>query len=265
MRKSYPSDITREQFEVIRPILDRAKKTTHPRKYDLYDIFCAVLYLIKEGCTWRGIPHDFPKWENVRYHYDIWAKPDENGFSLLDGILRDLVEIERETDNREAQTTMLIIDSKTSQNADTAKTNGYDAGKKTGIKWHVGVDTLGLPHVIALTAADVTDRDGAVWMIARFCEATKESLDRRRIYRRKVNGGTNFETPMRKAMSLIEEDGFEKADVVFITDGECELNETYARELYEKQTAPGFTVTGILLDADSPGMEFSLRNFCQNI
>ena len=46
-----------------------------------------------------------------------------------------------------------------------------------------------------------------------------------------LNGGTNFETPMRKAMSLIEEDGFEKADVVFITDGECELNEAYAREL----------------------------------
>ena len=42
--------------------------------------------------------HDFPKWENARYHYDIWVKPDENGFSLLDGILRNLVEIERETD-----------------------------------------------------------------------------------------------------------------------------------------------------------------------
>ena len=112
MRKSYPSDITREQFEVIRPILEGATKTTHPRKYDLYDIFCAVLYLIKEGCTWRAIPHDFPKWENVRYHYDIWAKPDENGFSLLDGILRMLVEVERETDGRQAQTSMLIVDSK---------------------------------------------------------------------------------------------------------------------------------------------------------
>ena len=118
MRKRYPSDITREEFEVIRPILEGATKTTHPRKYDLYDIFCAVLYLIKEGCTWRAIPHDFPKWENVRYHYDIWAKPDEDGVSLLDGILRMLVEV------------MLIIDSKSVQNADTAQTKGYDAGKK---------------------------------------------------------------------------------------------------------------------------------------
>ena len=130
MRKSYPSDITREQFKVIRPLLEGATNKTHPRKYDLYDIFCAVLYLLKEGCTWRAIPHDFPKWENVRYHYDIWAKADENGVSLLDEILRGLVEIERMADKRKAQTTMLIIDSKSIQNADTAKVKGYDAGKK---------------------------------------------------------------------------------------------------------------------------------------
>ena len=72
MRKSYPSDISREQFEEIREELAKTKKATHPRKYDLYDIFCAILYLLKEGCTWRAIPHDFPKWQNVRYHYDIW-------------------------------------------------------------------------------------------------------------------------------------------------------------------------------------------------
>ncbi len=39
MRKSYPSDITKEQFEIIREDLEQATKKTHPRKYDLYDIF----------------------------------------------------------------------------------------------------------------------------------------------------------------------------------------------------------------------------------
>ena len=93
MRKSYPSDITREQFKVIRPLLEGATKTTHPRKYDLYDIFCAVLYLLKEGCTWRAIPHDFPKWENVRYHsakinvvyykyHDLWFDAPVYGYLL---------------------------------------------------------------------------------------------------------------------------------------------------------------------------------------
>ena len=93
-RAIYPSDITREQFEIIRPML--AKKRTHPPTYDLYDIFCAVLYLLKEGCTWRAIPHDFPKWQNVRYHYDNWSRKDENGVSDIDRALQALVELERE-------------------------------------------------------------------------------------------------------------------------------------------------------------------------
>jgi transposase len=130
MRKEYPSDITRDEFELIKADLSAATKVTRPRKYDLYDIFCAVLYLIKEGCTWRAIPHDFPKWENVRYHYDIWSKPDEDGISLLDRILRKLVEAERERNKRAPHTTMIIVDSKSIQNADTAEEKGYDAGKK---------------------------------------------------------------------------------------------------------------------------------------
>lgn len=130
MRKEYPSDITREQFELIREELEGATKRTHPRKYELYDIFCAVLYLMKEGCTWRALPHDYPNWQNVRYHYDIWAKEDGDGISLLDRILRKLVEMERKENGREAKTTMLIADSKSIQNADTAESKGYDAGKK---------------------------------------------------------------------------------------------------------------------------------------
>ena len=130
MRKSYPSDISQERFEKMREELAGAKKVTHPRKYDLYDIFCAILYLLKEGCTWRAIPHDFPKWQNMRYHYDIWASPDEDGVSILDRVLRRLVEAEREKNGRETHTTMMIVDSKSIQNADTAEEKGYDAGKK---------------------------------------------------------------------------------------------------------------------------------------
>lgn len=129
MRQAYPSDITREQFEKIREGLESAKKNTHPRKYDLYDIFCAVLYLLKEGCTWRALPHDYPNWQNVRYHYDIWAKPDDDGVSLPDRILRRLVEMERQENERCPHTTMVIVDSKSIQNADTAENKGYDAGK----------------------------------------------------------------------------------------------------------------------------------------
>ncbi|MDR0920288.1 MAG: transposase [Oscillospiraceae bacterium] len=37
-----------------------ATKATRPRKYNIYDVFCAILYFVKEGCSWHAIPHDFP-------------------------------------------------------------------------------------------------------------------------------------------------------------------------------------------------------------
>ena len=131
MRRAYPSDISREQFEAIKPILEGATKKTHPRTYDLYDIFCAVLYIVKEGCTWRALPHDFPKWENVRYHYDIWAKQHfEDGRSIIDFIKEIAINVIRDDDGRLPETSMMVVDSKTIKNADTAETKGYDAGKK---------------------------------------------------------------------------------------------------------------------------------------
>ena len=54
------------------------------------------------------------------------------------------------------------------KNTDTAGCKGYDAGKKvSGIKRHIGVDTQGLPHAIAVTTAEVTDRKGALQAIKR--------------------------------------------------------------------------------------------------
>ena len=60
------------------------------------------------------------------------------------------------------------MDAQSVKNADTASVKGYDAGKKvSGIKRHIAVDTQGLPHAIALTTAEVTDRKGALQALRR--------------------------------------------------------------------------------------------------
>ena len=53
--------------------------------------------------------------------------------SILDKILHKLIEVERRENGHEEKTTMIIIDSKTIQNADTAVVKGYDAGKKSQV------------------------------------------------------------------------------------------------------------------------------------
>jgi transposase len=131
MRAIYPSDITREQFSVIEYDLQSARKSTHPRTYDLYDIFCAILYVLKEGCTWRRLPHDFPKWNIVYHYYQIWSAAGKNGeASLFDRVLQELVLFGRVIHGREPKTTMANIDSKWVKNTDTAEEKGYEAGKK---------------------------------------------------------------------------------------------------------------------------------------
>ena len=69
------------------------------------------------------------------YYHDHWAKKDENGVSDIDRALQALVELEREVEGRDPHTTMLIVDSKSIQNADTAEAKGYDAGKKVELNF----------------------------------------------------------------------------------------------------------------------------------
>ena len=64
------------------------------------------------------------------------------------------------------------MDAQSVKNTDTAKLKGYDAGKKvSGIKRHIAVDTQGLPHAVAVTTANVTDRKGALQALQR-CKAS---------------------------------------------------------------------------------------------
>ena len=89
MRKTYPSDISREQYEQVRGLLENARKKTKPRKVDLYEVFCAVLYVLKSGCQWRMLPSDFPKWRTVYTYFCQWnAKPSEKELSLLEQALK---------------------------------------------------------------------------------------------------------------------------------------------------------------------------------
>nr|WP_300187519.1 VWA domain-containing protein [uncultured Agathobaculum sp.] len=79
------------------------------------------------------------------------------------------------------------------------------------------------------------------------------------------DGGTNFETPIREALRLIREEAFENADILFITDGEDSISDELASELQEAIQGARCSVVGLLLDADSPGMKFTLEMFCERI
>ena len=87
-RQKYASDISREKFAEIEPELRKVRRRTKPATLDLYEVFCAVLYLLRTGCQWRYLPPDFPKWQSVYAYWRKWSKPDEHGISALEQALK---------------------------------------------------------------------------------------------------------------------------------------------------------------------------------
>ncbi len=89
-RPVFATDVTRAQFDTVKPMLEAARRRTRPRKHDLYDVFCAVLYFVGTGSPWRGMPAGFPPWRTVHEYYTQWtlARPGEQ--SLLEQALRAL-------------------------------------------------------------------------------------------------------------------------------------------------------------------------------
>jgi len=54
---------------------------------DLYEVWCAVLYVLRTGCQWRALPRDFPKWSTVYAYFAKWNAPRDGG-SLLEQALK---------------------------------------------------------------------------------------------------------------------------------------------------------------------------------
>ena len=137
-------------------------------------------------------------------------------------------------------------------------------------------DTASWGKAVALALLEIAATDGRKFALVHFSGPGSFKTDvflpgqyamenKLRAAETFLDGGTDFRTPLNEALRLMQENGFENADIVFITDGECELSENYIQDLQAAQVERRFTVTGVLLDQDDAGMDFSLKSFCQNI
>jgi putative transposase len=101
-RKAYPTDLKDKEWEQLLPLLPL--KRTKPEKMREY--INAILYVLRSGCSWRMLPHDFPPWSTV---YDVFVKLSRNGtWQRLNNELRAKVRVD---DDRNAEPSVLIGDS----------------------------------------------------------------------------------------------------------------------------------------------------------
>jgi len=173
-RKPYPSDVSDTEWEFLAPYLTLMREDAPQREYPLRDVFDAVRYVVKTGCQWDFLPHDFPPASAVYQQARRWVSA-----GVFEEITHDLRMIVRLVEGREAQPTAAALDGRTLQSTpESGGRAGYDGAKKrNGSKVHIAVDTLG--HLLALkvTAANEQERAQVAELAARLQEVTGGTVE----------------------------------------------------------------------------------------
>lgn len=151
--QSYPTDLNDTEWAQIAPYLPEPKSTGRPREIPWREILNGLFYIVKNGCSWRALPHDLPIWQTVYYYFRFFQK--NQMWEQLNRIIRERVRVK---EGREPQASAMIIDSQSAKSAEGGEEIGFDGGKFVrGRKRTLVTDTIGLVVLAKVTAANLAD------------------------------------------------------------------------------------------------------------
>ncbi|MES2792884.1 MAG: transposase [Planctomycetota bacterium] len=109
-QKSYPSDVKDAEWEFLVPYLSLIREDAPQREYSLRELFNAIRYVVKTGCQWRFLPHDFPPWTAAYQQARRWFHA-----GVFETIAHDLRIIMRVLEERQEEPSAVIFDACTLQ------------------------------------------------------------------------------------------------------------------------------------------------------
>src|SRR5258708_22186167 len=70
--KAYASDLSDQEWAILEPLIPSAKPGGRPRSVDMRQILNGIFYMLRSGCAWRLLPHDYPAWSTVYDYFRKW-------------------------------------------------------------------------------------------------------------------------------------------------------------------------------------------------
>ena len=64
-RRGYATDLSHEEWELLKPLVPGPKPGGRPRAHPARELLDAIFYVVRGGCAWRLLPHDFPPWQTA--------------------------------------------------------------------------------------------------------------------------------------------------------------------------------------------------------
>jgi transposase len=173
-RKSYPTDISDEEWALVLPYLTLMTPEAPQRRYDLREVFNALRWIVRAGAPWRLLPHEFPRWEMVYQQTQRWIAA-----GCFEAMVTDLRAVLRLAQGRDPEPSAVILDSRTLQSTpESGHRAGYDGAKRRkGSKVHAAVDTLGFLLALKVTAASEQDRAQVAELAEAVQEVTGQSVE----------------------------------------------------------------------------------------
>jgi putative transposase len=71
-RLAYLTDLTDEEWQILKPLLPPEQSGGRPRKYALREVINGIQYVLRSGCAWRLMPHDLPQWQTAYQTFRAW-------------------------------------------------------------------------------------------------------------------------------------------------------------------------------------------------